>query len=207
MNNEEYPSEKYIPYNYKGYLNISIFSFKKRNLIEGLIYGLILGAILFLIFAYYNYGVNETVISATIVGFIAGFVGGMVGMNNESVSEAFVHMLRWLSKRRTVFYNPRVKKEARSAEAIQMEGNTSDMIPRERILLAARKVVKKLTKKDISAPSNTEHEADDEFINYGEVIFEDDDVLKTKKATKKSQSLLKKGGKTRGRKKKKAAGA
>lgn len=167
MDDEQY-MECYIPQNYKGVISILQLAVKQRNLIEGAVIGVIIAFCVFQGFRIYNYGITGTGIGFTIVGFIAGLIIGVIGINGEPVSQFIIHLFRFLRKRRTVYYNPRVKVEIKPSYIISEESQET-VLPRDKIIAGMKKVREKFNSINSSEKTIQTDEFNAEYFE-----FEDD---------------------------------
>lgn len=112
MKREETYNVEYIPNNIDVGINILGFNLKARFLAEGIILGVILSAITYFMIQETAVQVGTKIGTAIAVGVIGLFVG-IRGLNDEPVTEFIYHAIKFSSKQRTAFYNPRVRHEAK----------------------------------------------------------------------------------------------
>lgn len=123
MKREANPDVKYIPKNYEIGVNLLGFNFKLRFLIEGTIAALIIFIIVFVILNYFNIEF-ATKIGYSIAFALIGLLLGIRGINDEPLTEFIGHYFKYIKRKRTAFYNPRVKKEIKPyLEQIQNNKN------------------------------------------------------------------------------------
>lgn len=171
---EEY-NVKHIPPNFENGINILGLSFKAIFLIEGIIIGILSFAGIFVLITKF-FGVTDigqaAGISLAFAAVLAFF--GIRGLNDEPISTFLYNLLLFAKKRRTAYYNPRVKKEAVSfQEERENMDPASEAIPRERILALVNDLKEKHTDKVY---------IDDSFFNPEFMEFEDDKILEDRKS-------------------------
>ena len=218
---EERQTECVIPQNYKGVTNLLSFTFKTRNLIEGIIIGAILALIGGSITVYYEYGFTVNVVTVSIICFGLGAIVGIIGFNDESISEFIIHFFQYLKGRRVTYYNPKVKRNVKPLITKDgTEQSSENMLPRDKIIAIAKKVMEPIKNKRGETKLNQDVFDEElyEFYDDGTTDVEEKtenqsalsrwkhnrQVKKAEKARKKMERKMKKNGKKTRRK---AAGA
>ena len=144
---EEYRTRQ-IPPNFENGINVLGVSFKPIFLIEGGVLG-ILGLVIFFFLFKEGLGMEDTgqIIGYSLIFAAAGAFIGIKGINDEPLTTFIVNLKFFSSHRRTAFYNPRIKREARPYKVAVMENKGSlakeDMIPRDRIIALASDIKEK----------------------------------------------------------------
>ena len=132
MKQDEVRETHYIPENYSTGINFAGMNFKVRNFIEGIIMALICGLIsVFVLYqiTFLDFGTKTgLVISFALMGLILG----IVGINDEALSVFVSNKLSFDKKKRTAFYNPRVKDE--TIPYIYEYQSNRESLPKEKIV-------------------------------------------------------------------------
>lgn len=111
MRDEERLVENYIPDNYDSGISLLGFNFKVRFLIEGVILAAVLGLIGYVAMSYMNIEYGNK-LGITIVFLLFGLIFGIRGINDETITQYLSCFFNFRKRRRTAYYNPRVKTEA-----------------------------------------------------------------------------------------------
>ena len=135
--------ERIIPTNYKGGIPLLGFTIKVRNLIEGIIISLVLVIATVIVAFSIPFGKATTKIGFIIMFAGLGLVIGVKGINDEPVFEWFKNAMNFRNKRRTAFYNPKVKKARPYTEEYEEKIKNQ---PKEKIVSIYNKVKNKIDK-------------------------------------------------------------
>jgi len=168
----------FLPQNYKGMIMLFTFPLVTRNLVEGIVLGIIFGAIVLMTCLYYMYEFNPIMISYTVIGVGVGMFLGIKGYNGESITQFVGHFIKYMLRRRVVYYNPRVKLEAKPMFT-QEEGADQYVLPREKIIATFNKFME-ITKTKFNSGNENFTMKTDEF-DESRFIFEDDDGIEETK--------------------------
>ena len=208
MNDNEEYQVKRIPDNFGNGINIAGFHFEVIFLIEGVVLAITTTLLSLVIM---------TSIGMTDIGQMLGFalvfacvslVIGIRGVNDEPLTTFLSNVSKFNKNRRTAYYNPRIKKEAKPVTQKQLEEN-KDAIPREKIIAFFNKYKSVLDKKQQEKAKLLE---DANSFDAQNMYFEDDIGIikrpnqymskeeaekydkKKEKASKFRKNNLKKGG-------------
>lgn len=154
-----------VPQNCEFDINLGRAVFKWRNATEGVILGALLGGIIFILsIKLGSGGLRQWAYVA--VGVVAGFIVGNKGVRDETISMYVLNALTFFKRRRTTFYNPRIKREMK----FFIDENKEDdyVIPRERIESLYYKYI---NKRDVE---NAHNNLQDSEFNKEYMYFEDD---------------------------------
>ena len=146
MIQDEVRKPHYIPENYSTGINLVGMNFKPRNFAEGCVLAAIFGFIGYLIMNQINFIDIGTKIGLVVSMMGIGLVLGVLGLNDEPLSVFLANRIKWRNKRRTAFYNPRIKDE--TIPYIYEYESERASLPREKIAAFYRKYKKDLEKKE-----------------------------------------------------------
>lgn len=187
MNNEkdeEQLVQRYIPNNYQTGANM----FGVSGNLFGIVQGVILMIIPYLII--FNLGFLRRVSPTNKFGiatFFAAILGyfGFIGINGETLFTMITKVIRFNSKKRVAYYNPRVKKEKTAERKASIENNK--MLPRDQIIAYYNQIVEKQNEKLQQLAKS-----DSDYLNGEGVIyqFEDDPIEEDKDKKKKEKKAL-----------------
>ena len=168
-NNEDYKIRQ-IPDNFGSGINIAGMHFGVVFLAEGIILAVLALAGVFIILKLSGMTDIGQMLGISLVFAGIFLVIGIKGINDEPIT-TFVRNLAAFNKgRRTAYYNPRIKLEAKPVKAENIKEN-KDAIPREKIMAAFNKYKEALDKKQAEkAKAFEEANAFDE----SNMFFEDD---------------------------------
>ena len=145
-NNEEYKI-RVIPDNFGNGVNILGMHFKALFLIEGVVLAVIMLVLsLIVLKALGMDDLGEMLGLCLVFSGIALFVG-IRGINDEPITTFIKNFSDFNKKKRTAYYNPRVKLEAKSIKMENQDKQNKDAIPREKILAFFNKYKETLDKK------------------------------------------------------------
>ena len=170
MSNEDYKVRR-IPENFGNGINIAGFHFRVIFLVEGIILALIMLIISFIVMK--SIGLKDI---GSMLGVALVFVGvalfiGIKGINDEPITTFIGNIMFFNKHRRTAYYNPRIKLEAKSVMAEKIENENKDAIPREKILAFFSKYKTAMDKKQQEKAKAFE-EAN--AFDKSQMYFEDD---------------------------------
>ena len=146
MKQDETRNVHYIPENYSTGINFAGMNFRVRNFIEGIILALICALLAVLILYRIPFIDIGTKIGLVISFGLMGLVLGIVGINDEALSVFVRNKLDFDRRKRTAFYNPRIKEE--SIPYIYEYQNSRDSLPGEKIIAFYRAYKSALEKKE-----------------------------------------------------------
>ncbi|MCR5096994.1 MAG: hypothetical protein K6A70_09745 [Erysipelotrichaceae bacterium] len=132
MKQDETRKIHYIPENYATGINVAGMNFKVRNFIEGLIVSLLSALICVLILYKIPFIDFGTKIGFIISFALMGLLLGIIGINDEALSVFVSNKLRFDRRKRTAFYNPRIKEE--TIPYIYEYRNNRESLPKEKIV-------------------------------------------------------------------------
>ena len=132
MKQDETRKIHYIPENYATGINVAGMNFKVRNFIEGLIVSLLSALICVLILYKIPFIDFGTKIGFIISFALMGLLLGIIGINDEALSVFVSNKLRFDRRKRTAFYNPRIKEE--TIPYIYEYRNSRESLPKEKIV-------------------------------------------------------------------------
>lgn len=183
-----------FPENTEYDLNIMNWTFDIGRLLQGLACGGVIGAILFILLQQTRL-VWTYRFSLVAVGFAIGVMLGIKGINGDSIAGYIYNSIVFYRRKRTVYYNPRVKSEIKFFTHSDEKDNF--VAPREKIEEMYRNYIAKNDKK------SAEENLNDEDFNTESMYFEDDvpvlgkpEDFMTKKELRKYKKQLKKTQKT-----------
>ena len=182
--------ERFIPHNHFDGQAIAGVMIKTRNLVEGII----LAAIPFGLTFYFGKPLRfaDKLTIACIIAMPL-FMLSVQGINGDSLTVFIKSWIRYLKRKRILFYNPRVKTEA--TPLIFEKQTSQQVLPRERILELVNKIkIQQKAKQQAKQKRSLLTYTDD-----GPVFFEDDigvlampDEYKTAKEIKAEKKKAKK---------------
>lgn len=132
MKQDETRKIHYIPENYATGINVAGMNFKVRNFIEGLIVSLLSALICVLILYKIPFIDFGTKIGFIISFALMGLLLGIIGINDEALSVFVSNKLSFDKRKRTAFYNPRVKDE--TIPYIYEYQSNRESLPKEKII-------------------------------------------------------------------------
>ena len=135
-----------IPENYATGINVLGFNFKTRNAIEGIMLALIFAAVGALVFFQFDFIDIGTKIGFIISFGAIGLVLGLIGINDEPISVFVGNKLAFRRRKRTAFYNPRIKSEA--IPYVFEYRDAKDRLPKEKIIAFYRKYKADIEKRE-----------------------------------------------------------
>jgi len=166
--NEDYRVRQ-IPDNFGNGINIGGMHFPVIFLVEGVI--------LAIIFLLLTFGILK-LLGMTDIGQIFGIclvfsgialVVGIKGINDEPITVFLKNLSDFRKGRRTAFYNPRIKLEAKSV--LNAGENDAEIIPKEKIMAALSKYKEKAERKEQEKAKAYENSLNSK---QGDMFFEDD---------------------------------
>lgn len=162
----------YIPPNYDGNINMAGFTFKTRNLFEGILmasFGFAIGLSI-MIFANlpWDIAICSILFSITTMPLL---MLGIVGINDYSIFQWIGVFFKFLKGRTVSYYNPRIKDENVSIMMVKEDEDRG--LPRDRIIKAYRKFEEQINAKNsIEMQENVKILLEDENAAK---FFEDDE--------------------------------
>lgn len=169
-NNEEYKI-RIIPDNFGNGVNILGMHFKALFLIEGIVLAVIMLIVsLIVLRALGMNDIGEMLGICLVFSGIALFVG-IKGINDEPITTFLKNFSDFNKKKRTAYYNPRVKLEAKSVKMEKQDKENKDAIPREKILAFFNKYKETLDKKQQEKVKAFEEK---NSFDANNMFFEDD---------------------------------
>ena len=143
MMDEDYKVRQ-IPDNFGSGINVAGMHFGVIFLIEGIVFAVLLFFISFAVLSLMGMNdIGQMLGICLVFAAIALFIG-VKGINDEPIT-TFAKNLSYFNKnRRTAYYNPRIKLEAKS---VRMQEKSDAEIPREKIMAALNKYKEAIDKK------------------------------------------------------------
>lgn len=146
MKQDEVRETHYIPENYSTGINFAGMNFKVRNFIEGIIMALICGLISAFVLYQITFLDFGTRIGLVISFALMGLVLGIAGINDEALSVFISNKLSFDKRKRTAFYNPRIKDE--TIPYIYEYQSNRESLPKEKIIAFYRNYKASIEKKE-----------------------------------------------------------
>ena len=146
MKQDEVRETHYIPENYSAGINFAGMNFKVRNFIEGIIMALICGLISAFVLYQITFLDFGTRIGLVISFALMGLVLGIAGINDEALSVFVSNKLSFDKRKRTAFYNPRIKDE--TIPYIYEYQSNRESLPKEKIIAFYRNYKASIEKKE-----------------------------------------------------------
>ena len=146
MKRDEVRETHYIPENYSTGINFAGMNFKVRNFIEGIIMALICGLISAFVLYQITFLDFGTRIGLVISFALMGLVLGIAGINDEALSVFVSNKLSFDKRKRTAFYNPRIKDE--TIPYIYEYQSNRESLPKEKIIAFYRNYKASIEKKE-----------------------------------------------------------
>ena len=137
MKTDEARKQCYIPNNYSTGINLLGFTFKTRNLLEGVVLGAIIGGLALLVIRQIKIIDIGTTIGLVISFALIGFIVGVAGINDEPISVFVKNKFDFSKKVRTAFFNPHTKDD--TVPYFYEYQKEKDSLPREKIVAFYRK--------------------------------------------------------------------
>ncbi len=160
-----------IPENFGNGVDIAGLHFQTRFLIEGVVLAVITLAASFATLKFIGLTDIKQLIGICLVFVFIALILGIKGINDEPITKFISNAIAFRKKRRTAYYNPRIKFEARSVINEDKTAEDKDAIPREKILALFNKYKAAYDKKQQEkAKAFEERNAFDEH----NMFFEDD---------------------------------
>lgn len=132
MKQDEIRETHYIPENYSTGINFAGMNFKVRNFIEGIVVSLLFSLVSILVLYQIPFMDFGTKIGFVISFALTGLILGIVGINDEALSVFVSNKLHFDRRKRTAFYNPRIKDE--TVPYIYEYQSNRESLPREKII-------------------------------------------------------------------------
>ena len=178
----------YIPQNFENGINVFGMNFRTRFIVEGIVVGALTTISAFLLFKN-SFGIGnfgQLIGYSIAIGGVFTFLG-IKGINDEPLSSFLANMLSFAKKKRTTYYNPRVKKEAVSyTDERSSKGGQEEAIPRERILA----IIDGLKEKYPAASSDADM-FDPSLMQFADDKLLEDTLREQEKEDKKSRKKAK----------------
>lgn len=160
-----------IPENFGNGVDIAGLHFQTRFLIEGVLLAVITLVVSFTTLKFIGLTDIKQLIGICLVFVFLALLLGIKGINDEPLTKFIANAITYRKKRRTAYYNPRIKFEAKSIVNEDKDALDKNAIPREKILAIFNKYKEAYDKKQQErAKAFEERNAFDE----NNMFFEDD---------------------------------
>ena len=203
---EEDYKVRHIPENFGNGVDFLGLHFEIRFLAEGIIFGLLLFLLSFSLLSSIFVAKKGTSLGLSLVFSGLSFFFGVRGINDEPITVFLSHVRTFRRNRRTAYYNPRIKLEARSITK-EKKTKKQEELPREKILGAFEKYKRIFDRKQQERAKAFEEQ---NAFDASNMFFEDDigviqkpdsymteeevEKLEKKKKKMKDWSTYQKGG-------------
>lgn len=180
----------FIPKNFQSGVNLLGKSYPILSLAEGGVLFVLFGGGSFVILNKFNLDTATIVGISISLGLPLGIIGVM-GINDEPLHIFIKNVIKYFKNKRTVYYNPKVKRKAHPATEPTEQELQAELLPRDKLLKKYEQFKATMDEKNRKKMLENEENASSEETDT--MYFEDDeDITSEVEKPKKDKKTLKK---------------